>query len=592
MNNEEKLILAFILLLSFSISAYSIAKPHLLDMNSYAELLLAKEAVEGRLSSPTPMLYQLTSFIYQVWNSGGTEFNTELMLNIAKIFTIIFSLICSISFYFMLKDMFSEIAAVGGVVLLISSPPFLLIMSSGAYYADALGMCLFTLACSALFLFYHRGNYLLLLISAVVFLISGASWEMGWVMTGVVLLSLLAQLIYNWKKKFDEALAHGTAAILVTFLLSYFITPYSNVFSNMKAANLTAYLFTAPVAVVGVFAFLSWLIGRHRGRSKLGVFAASSFILSVIILLFAPFPPAFGIALFSAFAINELLELKNENLALLLFAGTLFFVSFLVSINFLDLNQAVLASAGVALTSVFIAALYRERRVVVYITFSVIMLFLLSSLSAAIITTSQRQDIAGSGADDLMSWMRENLSDNATLWAFRVSPMLEFTSGKKTYLNDTEFASFMLSNDSTTFLKERNVSHVLVDSSLFDSIEVLKTLANNTRVRIDSFRFWRRISDGTNLYGEFISVEGNIAYVQLNPLTGNPVEGNVQVVGSDGNTRLVPIKNFLMIGSGRLIYPQDNYKVNLFKLFFENVDGLKQVYTTPTGDVEVYEVVK
>jgi len=592
MKDEEKLTLAFIILLTFSLSAYGAMNAHLLSLDSYAELLLAKNAVEGKLSSPTPVLYMLTAGVYQTLSSGSTEFNANLMLNIAKVLPIIFSLVCIASFYFMLRSMFSEIAAVGGAVLLASSQPFVIIMGSGSYYADALGMCLLTMACFAFFMFYSRKNYLFLLASAVIFLISVMSWEMGWVMIGVILLSLLAQLVYGRSKKFDELLAHGVAAIFITFLLAYFISPHGNLLGEMKTANLSMYIFSAPFAIVGIFAFISWVIEKHKRRSEFGVFAASVFVLSVIILLFHYFPAAFGIALFSAFAINELLELRNEKLALLLFAGTFFFVSFLFAVNFLDMTQSIIASVGIALTSVFVAALYRERRIVAYITFSVMALFLFSSVSAAIISASQRQDVVGSEADEVISWSVDNLPDDASLWAFRVSPLLEFTTGRKSYSNDTEFARFILSNESAEFLKERNVTHLLVDTSLFDNIETLKTLANNTRVRIESFRYWQKATDGSNLYGIFLSGEGNILYVQIDPFSDAPVSGNARLITRENNMRLIPITNFLMLGSGRLIYPEDNYKVNLFMLFFGQVNGMKPVYTTEEGGIKLYEVMK
>jgi hypothetical protein len=267
-------------------------------------------------------------------------------------------------------------------------------------------------------------------------------------------------------------------------------------------------------------------------------------------------------------------------------------VSFPFAVNFLDMSQSVIASAGVALTAVFIAALYRERRVVVYITFSVMALFLFSSVSAAITSTSQRQDIAGSGADDVINWASASLPDNATLWAFRVSPLIEFTTGRKSYSNDTEFAQFLLSNESVAFLKERNVTHILVDTSLFDNIELLKTLANNTRVRIESFRYWKEATDGTNTYAVFVSEEGNAAYAQIDTFSGTLTAGDVRVVTKDGNMRLVSVKNFLVLGSGRLVYPEDNYKVNLFKLFFDKVEGLNSTYVSDSGDIRVYEVVK
>jgi hypothetical protein len=591
MKNEEKLALAFVLLLSFSLAAYNFTSLHMLDINSYSELLLAKDAVAGKLSSPTPLLYQLTAFLYNMFNSGGTGFNTGLMLTIAKVLPIIFSLVCVVSFYFMLKSMFSDIAAVGGAVVLVSSLPFITTMGSGFYTADALGMCLFTAACSAFFLFYKSRNYLLLLASALLFFISGMSWQAGWVMIGVVLLSLLAQLAYSWKKKLDEPLAHGAAAVLVAFLLAYFIFPQESIFSSMNTTNLLQYTTSIPLAVVGIFAFISWLIGKHKRRSEFGVFAASFFVLSVVVLLFQYFPAALGVALFSAFAINELLELKNENLALILLACTLFFVSFLFSVNFLETDQSILASAGIALTSAFIAALYRERRVVVYITFSVIALFLFSSMIAAVMSVSQRQEVIGSGADEVISWMNYNLPDNATVWAFEVSPVIEFTTGRSSYSNDTEFASFILSNDSTAFLKSRNVTYIIMDTSLFDSIDTLKVLANNTRVDITSFTFYGRGASGGTLYGIFLSADGDAAYVQLDPITGSPVGDSVRITTKDGSAMLIPIENFLSAGSGRLIYPEDNYRVNLFNLFFGQVSGLKQVYVSSTGDIEVYEVV-
>lgn len=592
MKDEEKITLAFILILTFSLSAYSVTYGHMLDVKSYSELLLAKSAVYGKLSGPTPLLYQLTAFIYNSLNSGGADFNPTLMLNIAKVLPIIFSLACVLSFYFMLKSMFSEIAATAGAVLLVSSLPFVIMMGSGVYTTEALGMCLFTVAAFAFFLFYSRKNYLFLLASALVFILSGMSWVIGWAMIGAFLLSLLAQLVYSWRGRFDSTLAQGAAAVLVAFIAVYFLVPQGNVFVNMTTANFNAYTLSIPLVVVGIFAFISWIIGKHKRRSEFGVFAASMFLLSVVILLYQYSPAAFGIALFSAFAVNELLELRNEDLAIALFAGSLFFLSFIFSVNFLDVYQALIASGGVALTSVFIAALYRERRVVAYITFSVIALFLFSSVSAAIISASQRQDLAGSGADSLMSWIAENLPDNATVWSFRVSPMIEFTTGRKGYYNDTEFASFLLSNQSADYLEERNVTDIVVDTTLLDSIETIKSIANNSRVRIESFRFWNRESDGTNVYAVFISNYGNAIEMQLNPITGIPIEGNVRLLTRDNQMRIISSKNLLMLGQGRLVYPEDNYKVNLFMMFFGKVDGLRPEYASGSGDIMMFEVVK
>jgi hypothetical protein len=542
MENEEKLIIAFILLLSISVSGYSITKKHLLDMNSYSEVLLAKNAAEGK-SSGTNMLQQLTGLIYAALSSGQENFNGALLVDIAKILPVIFSAICALSFYFMLKQMFSNIAALGGAILLVSSRAFLLGMSSGLYYVDSLGMCAFILACSLFFLFYNKKNYLLLLASVILLIISAMNWTV----------------------------------------------PQGDILKEMNLANWVVHILNLPLMIVGIVAFVAMLAGRHKCKSSFGFFAASIFVLSMLLSLFDIFPSSFGVALFSAFALDELLAVKDQKLALAMFSVVLFFVSFEFSQTFLSLEQSVLASLLVAATSVFIASLYMERRIVAYITFSVMALLLFSSVSVAALTASQYVDRVGSNTDSMLEWANEDLPDNASIWAFGISPLIEFTTGRRSYANDTEFARFMLSNESVAGLREKNITNIVIDASLFDSIEALKIIANNTKVRIDSFRFFNYGTAAGNLYAVFVSRDGKAAWVPADPASGGLIDGDVIIIAGEGS-RVVPLKKFLIIGNSRIIYPQDNYRVNLFVMFFEDVAGLKRVYTSENEDMKVYEV--
>ena len=590
MENREKLIVAIILLLAFSTSAYSITQHHLLDMDSYSELLLAKNALGGKLSTARPFLYQLTIFLYQI-SSSGEKFDAALLLSIAKILPVVFSLVCAVSFYFMLKHMLSDIAAFGGAVLLASSQAFLLRMSSGIYSTGALGMCAFTLACAAFFLFYSKRNYLLLIVSFILFGISAMSWNAAWVMIGGILLSLFIQLVYQCRKRWDAVLAHGVIAVFIVFLLTYFIAPRESIFKEMKAANLEVYLLNLPLIIIGAAAFVARIAGRHKCRGKFEFFITSFFIFSIILSLFEIFPSSLGVALFSAFALNELVGVRDEKLALALFSGMLLFSSFEFSQTFLSLSQAALASLLIAATSIFIASLYREKKIATYIALSAMALSLFSSVGFAALTSSQRRDVIGAGVDEMLEWAGKSLPDDANVWAFRISPLVEFTAGRRSYANDTEFARFMLSNESAGSLRGNNITHVIIDAALFDSMETLKTLANNTKVRIDSFRFFSygRDSEG-NAYAVFASRDGKVAWAQADP-SGSLVEGNVVIVTSEGRW-VVPLKKFLRLGSSRLIYPQDNYRVNLFTMFFEDVNGLRLVHTSEDEEIKVFEVLE
>ena len=591
MENSEKLVIAFIILLAISISAYPITQKHLLNIDSYSELLLARNAVEGKLSSTRPLFYQLTAFLYRIFSPADGKFDEALLINIAKVLPVIFAVVCALSFYLILRCMLPQTAAMGGAALLVSSQAFLLKMGSGIYSRDSLGMCAFVLACSCFFLFYRKKNYLLLLASVLLFGISAFSWNAGWVMGGAILLSLIAQLACEWRGKQDVMLAHGVIALLITFVLLYFLTPQENIFNDMKTANLQIHLISLPLIAAGVVAFAAHLAGKHKCKVKFEVFIVSMLVISVIISLFDLFPSSFGVALFSAFALNELLGVRDEKLALILLAGTLLFVSFEFSQNFLELNQAVVVSFLIAATSVFIASMYRERRISTYIAFSVAALLLFSSISTAALTVSQRIDRTGAGFDEMAVWVGENLPENATIWSFRISPVIEFTTGRGAYVNDTEFARFMLSNQSATSLGGKGITHILVDASLFDSIEVLKTFANNSKVRIDSFRLaGYRVDAENNVYAAFISGDGRTwAFAPVDPMSGSLLDGNVIISTIEGS-RAVPFKKFLRLGEYRLVYPQDNYRVNLFTMFFEEVSGLKPVYISENGEIKIYEV--
>jgi len=130
----------------------------------------------------------------------------------------------------------------------------------------------------------------------------------------------------------------------------------------------------------------------------------------------------------------------------------------------------------------------------------------------------------------------------------------------------------------------------VLDASLFDNIEEIKTIANNSKVRIDSFRLYRyEMNANGNIYAVFVSRNGNAIFAQADPMSGSLLEGDVLVVGADWR-KLVPLKKLLRIGSYRLVYPQDNYDVNLFGMFFEHVDGMKEAYTSDDGEIKVFEV--
>jgi len=588
MENYDRLAVAFILLLTLSISAYSITQPHMLNMNSYSELLTAKGILQGNASGAKP-LHQLTAFIYGMFSSGGSV-DQVLLVNIAKALVVIFSVISALALYFMLKQMLSEVAAIGGAVLLASSQAFMVRMSAGIYSSDSLGMCALVLACSAFFLFYNKKNYLFLLVSVLLFGLSSVSWNAGPVMVGGVALSLLVQLVYQCRKEWDKMLANGVIAVFAVFILSYLAFPQQSIFKEQSWGNLQIHILNVPLVIVGIVAFAAWLIGRHKCKAGFGCFIASFFIFSAIIGLYDVFLPSLGVAIFSAFALEEIVGLKDERLAIAVFAIALFFTSFEFSQGFLSMEQSLLASFLVAATSVFIASLYRERRVTSYLAFSIVFFSLFSSIGAAALLSMQKVDGVSSGVDESMRWMGGNLPQNAEIWAYRIPPMVEFTMGRKGYVNDTEFARFMLSNDSAGVLKSMNVTHIIVDASLFDNIERLKVLANNSKVRIDSFRFFRyELDEQKNVYAVFVTSDGRLAFAQADPTSGNLIEGNVIIAGGESR-RVVPLSRFLTAGRNRLVYPQDNYKVNLFMMFFEDVNGLKQVYASDDGDIKVYEV--
>jgi hypothetical protein len=62
------------------------------------------------------------------------------------------------------------------------------------------------------------------------------------------------------------------------------------------------------------------------------------------------------------------------------------------------------------------------------------------------------------------------------------------------------------------------------------------------------------------------------------------------IISTIEGSRAVPFKKFLRLGEYRLVYPQDNYRVNLFTMFFEEVSGLKPVYISENGEIKIYEV--
>lgn len=577
---DDAIIAAFLVLLTVSVAGYHILDKHLLDMSSYKELVGVRSIVEGGKSSG--MLNQLTAAVYGLFSTG--EFDSSLLVTIAKALPLLLSIISAVAFYFMLRQMLSKLASLAGAVFLLSSPLFLLRMRSGLYSQDSLGMCLFILACCSLFVFYDKKNHPLLAASLLLFLLSSLSWSAGWVMVAAVALSLFIQLLFKKEKHHSYAVAGVVAASILSLLITPPAIPN-------KPASLTfwASLPTLPLIILGFILFVMERAGRYECKGRYPLFTTSLFLLSIPLSGFDAFPSSFCIALFSAFAVNELAGLRDQRAALASLSLLLLFVSFEFTQTFMKFEQAIVASFLIAASSVFIVSLYRERRIEVYIVFSIIALSVLSSISSAALSESRIYDPVGEAVDSMMEWMREQ-PEGGRVWAFRITPLVELTTGKEVYENDTELAQFLLSNSSVEFLKERNVTRIVVDASMFDNIEMLKTIANNTKVRIDSFRLYKiGMDQANNPYAVFVTRDGRMAVAQLDPY-GNLLEGDVTIIAGEG-MRVVPLKKFLRVGSYRLIYPQDNYRVNLFLMFFENVDGLREAYASENGEMKVFEVV-
>jgi hypothetical protein len=602
MDREDILVIALLSLLAISLSAYLVNMPNLVDLGSYKNALLAIDAVNGKLSTGKPLYYYSVSLLYAAASqfSAKSGSSNELLISAIKLLQITSSFMMTVSLYFLLRNFFKKVTSFICSVLILSSP---ILLSNGIAplaSPELFGMSIFVAGLAILVHSNRIKFYPYALIGSIFIGLSILSWNAGAVVFASLMLSVLVQIIYDYRNaRANPFLINSFILSLLVGSLFLFSTSYGFAFSNLRIDEfLASYQMLLPlIFLFAVFLFMD-LLGRHKHESKLKYFLLSFSILCILLSFFDPFAFLPGLAIASSFSIEEIQKLeKNFNAVLAIFSFLILFASFALFNNFLSQAQSIVISLVIMLISAAVVLLYREANPSKFIVVFILAVILFSSLSYSFLYMANTRGLINRDFIVALNWIKDNTNEKAVVASFGERELIKFTTMRESPDVDAELAYFLLTNSSTDVLTGRNITHLILYADLFDNLEMLRAKANVSRIRLDSFILNGFESDQSgNIYAVFNSSSSKLAFVPIDPRTGIFLDADVMLF-YEGNADQVPFRKFMVVDDARgqiyrLIYPQlDSYNINLFKAFFSKVDGLKRVYPEKGGNIIVYEVI-
>jgi|GEM_PF-3165180 len=603
MDRDDAIAITFLALLAISLSAYLINTPNLMDLESYKNALLAKDAIDGKLNASKSVYYYFISLSYMFASQllGKSKVDSELLVTTVKVSQVLLSIIMTVSLYSLLRNFFTKITSFVSSVLILSSPAFISNGIAPTASPEFFGMAVFLLGVAIFFYSNKVRFYPYALIGGIFIGLSILSWKAGIVVFASLIASILIQIFQKYRAaKADFFLTYSSILILGVGILFTLSTTYEFEFLNLSINEFLANypLFIPLIALFAVLLLLD-LSGIHKYRGEFKYFIFSFSLLSIILSLFNNFSFLPGLAIASSFSIEEIKKLeRNFKATLAIFTVFMLLASFVLFNNFLNTTQTIVISVLIAAISAFVVLLYRERGPSKFIVIFILATILFSSFGYSFLNVSSRRSQINDEFVEALSWVKENTDENANVASFGRRELVEFIADRKSQNIDAELARYLLTNSSTDTLIARNVTYVVLYADLFDQIDSIRLVANLSKVRIDSFILeGLQVDESGNIYAVFNSSSGKLAFAPLDSKTGAFLDADV-LIAYEGNVVPVPFRKFVIINDNRgqiyrLIYPQlDSYEVNLFKAFFSSVNGLRKVYPEKGGSTLVYEVAR
>ncbi|MFH1285680.1 MAG: hypothetical protein ABIH99_03800, partial [Candidatus Micrarchaeota archaeon] len=516
-------------------------------------------------------------------------------------------ILTALGFYFAVRILFSKTSALLSTLLLLVSYPFASSFASGMLSPVVFCATLFALALSFFILAITRNQLAFAVPSGLLLGLTALSAPHGWLLLILLLISAFAEVVYQMMTKREFNNIAYPLALVAVLSLPFLTQAQLAAPSNFSLETLAAMLLMLPLFIVGLASSLDML---RRVDGEFSPFVLLLALGSLILGASSPVLGVIGIALLSAYGIEMIHEKRtNSRLSLSYFALALFALTFAVFFALLDPIRALIFGIIVAGAAYFLFSLYKDRNISPYLAFAAISFTIFINLAGALLLLQVGSPMLSNEWKDALSWVEASTPENATVIALGKSEAVAFLAERNSPKMDAELAKFLLTSESPSELKKLGVDYILIESSQFDALPNLATLANLSDVQLESFRLVGYLEarnqqlyfvalggklEGTIARNVYLSNYGRVLQI---PVQNGEFAGEDALIEQSGTVPLARLKILLTNETGasdlindRIIYPIGGYDSNIFNMFFYGVKGIKQVYPSSNGIVRVYKV--
>lgn len=595
MNVKE--IAVLLLVIVFAASMFLTFERPYPQIVSYKFAMGAEKAIkDGGSSEP---FYEFSRYVYVVF--FGPTFERGNFDALVRYLPVVFGLVCTVAIYAAVRTRLGpEFAALSGV-LLACSPAFLINSLSGVYTPEMLGLGAF---CVSLALFLAsdvvKPAALGIALAAIAGLFLGGNMavsEVGILLAGAMVASTVVQFVYYVKEGEYKAYAMRAFALLaVTAVFLPFAkgAPVGDVNLDLLLGH------AALLPFVGLFGFVA-IRDLVRNTKRYELFFLAITLGSLGIALFDPIAAAPGLVLGATFGIMTIREhLKDRWVMFTFMAIVIGAIVFLFAINFVEsgVRAASLALVvGALLASALL--LYENEKIRNGLVFGGVVLAVMVIIFSGVATAQREYVTIGDNWGTALKWAKTGLPDNAIVGTIGPKGFVEYLAERPSCNCDQAVAQYLLGSEDTAELKAAGVTHLIVDEAYFDELQGLATIANASRVGIETYFFigYSQSQETQKVYATFVSLSNRQALLPVDT-NGEPNGEDVFIegVGSVSYSRIRELgkrETTFITGTSRIVVPLYGERNNLFTIYFDVPEGLELVYPTGSedgGGVRIYKV--
>lgn len=600
MEREEIFAALVVGLLALSVALLSLGVGNFLTGESYSNALRIEAIAKGEPAANAGIFHQFAAFAYAraAAFSGAQEFDVGLLVLVLKLIPGLAALAAGIGAYFMLRGIFGREVAAAGAILLACSLSLVPWGISGIVMPEPFGLALFVCGAAFALQAVGKGDWRYAP-GAVLMGVAFLAWNGALLAYAAFAAGLVAQAAYNEARKGRDAGFLRAAAISVALPLLFIpLASLSGLPGEFSAAvALKEHFLIFPLLLLALLLAIIKAWGR-LGVEEWDALALGMFAGSLAVAGFSPLAALPGFAVAACVALRELPRIaRGKNAAALVFGAAAAFAAMIFLLGMMDPAAAVLFAVLAGVAGGFIASMYSGARLGEYAQVTVAAVLLLTSVSAAVMLAHYQPEPVNAETGAALAWVKANAEPGAKIAGAGSADAFAFISQREAE-NDTDFvARWLLSNASASELGARGIGYLVLDAGAFDGIEDLKNRSGRSDVKIDSYLFmgFQRDPETGATYAAFYSYSGRFAYL---PVESNGVfiqEGDAIIIESGGAARKVPVARFVALKDAdgrvaRLIYPIENYNVNLFSAYFGSVSGLAKAYPEGDGVARVFRV--